>query len=63
MYAQSLSLHAQCAPLPLQDLVFTPNATTGLNTVIRSCGLKQEDTMYMLDIGWVASRVLMPGRT
>ena len=37
----------------LQDLVFTPNATTGLNTVIRSCGLKQGDTMYMLDIGWV----------
>ena len=28
-----------------------PNATTGLNIVIRSCGLGPGDVVYMLDIG------------
>ncbi|GAX74265.1 hypothetical protein CEUSTIGMA_g1714.t1 [Chlamydomonas eustigma] len=35
-----------------KDLVFLPNATTGLNTVIKSCDLGPCDVMYMLDIGY-----------
>lgn len=42
-----------CPHLPLQDLVFMPNATTGLNTAIQGAGLGPGDTLFMLDIGWV----------
>jgi len=35
----------------LHDLVLVPNATTGLNAVISSCGLKPGDAAYSLDIG------------
>lgn len=35
-----------------QDLVFTPNATTGLNVVLRSAGLGPGTALYMLDIGY-----------
>ena len=36
----------------MQDLVLLPNATTGLNVVIQSCGLGPGDVVYMLDIGY-----------
>ncbi|KAG2497474.1 hypothetical protein HYH03_004628 [Edaphochlamys debaryana] len=35
-----------------QDLVFVPNATTGLNVAIQAAGLRPGDTMYMLNIGY-----------
>lgn len=35
-----------------QDLVLLPNATTGLNVVIKSCNLGPGDALYMLDIGY-----------
>ncbi|EFJ40706.1 hypothetical protein VOLCADRAFT_119903 [Volvox carteri f. nagariensis] len=34
------------------DLVFVPNATTGLNVAIQAAGLRPGDTMYMLNIGY-----------
>lgn len=38
-----------CRP---QDVVFVPNATTGLNTVIKSIQLGASDSVYMLNIGY-----------
>ncbi|MEW5307425.1 MAG: hypothetical protein WDW36_009823 [Sanguina aurantia] len=38
-----------CRP---QDLAFLSNATTALNVVIRSAGLRPGDTIYMLSIGY-----------
>ncbi|GLC39561.1 hypothetical protein PLESTM_000911900 [Pleodorina starrii] len=35
-----------------RDLVFVPNATTGLNVAIQAAGLRPGDTMYMLNIGY-----------
>lgn len=37
--------------LAAQDLVLLPNATTGLNAVIRSVSLQPGDALYSLDIG------------
>ncbi len=36
----------------MQDLVFVPNATTGLNVVIQSMQLQRGDIVAMLDIGY-----------
>lgn len=35
-----------------REVVLLPNVTTGLNTVIRSCGISEGDCVYMLDIGY-----------
>ncbi|GFR49694.1 hypothetical protein Agub_g11844 [Astrephomene gubernaculifera] len=35
-----------------RDLVFVPNATTGLNVAIQAAGLRPGDTVYMLNIGY-----------
>lgn len=55
--ARQLVLHACWQLLPpmlllaAQDLVLLPNATTGLNAVIRSVSLQPGDALYSLDIG------------
>lgn len=46
---RTLSRVVDCSP---RNLVFTPNATTGLNVAIQAAALGPEDSVFMLDIGY-----------